>query len=82
MLILILAIAATYGAAKAIHDVKESWLASIAFIVIGWILGAVVVFAVNASGYLGDVGLNYSTWGLMIGSGVLFLIYSVKAKKR
>ena len=81
MLILILAIAATYGAAKAIHDVKESWLAPIAFIVIGWILGAVVVFAINASGYLGDVGLNYSTWGLLIGSGVLFLIYSAKAKK-
>ena len=81
MLILILAIAATYGAAKAIHDIKESWLAPIALIVVGWILGAMVVLAVNASGVLGNVGLNYSTWGLMIGSGVLFLIYSGKAKK-
>ena len=82
MLIIILAIAATYGAAKAIHTVKESWLAPIAFIVIGWILGAMLVFAINMSGILGDIGLDYSTWGLLFGSTVLFLIYSGKAKKR
>ena len=82
MIILILAIAATYGAAKAIHTVKETWIAPVAFIVVGWVLGALVVFAINASGILGGFGLNYSTWGLLFGSTVLFLIYSGKAKKR
>lgn len=82
MVILILAIAATYGAAKAIHTVKESWLPVIAFLAIAWVLGAMVVFVLNASGILGNIQLNYSTWGLLIGSGVLFLIYSGKAKRK
>ena len=81
MIVLILAIAATYGAAKAIHTVKESWVPVIAFLVIAWMLGASAILALNSSGALGEIVLNYSTWGLLLGSGALFLIYSGKAKR-
>ncbi|MBR2790061.1 MAG: hypothetical protein IKD70_05525 [Eggerthellaceae bacterium] len=75
MIILILGIVAAVAAAKAVQSSKESWGLAIGLVLVGWLLGAIAVFAADESGLFGGYYLNYSTWGLLVGSGVLFLIF-------
>lgn len=75
MLTWILAIVAAIVAGGAVYGATDSWGAAIGLVILAWVLGAVAVLFVG--GYFGFAG-NYATWGMLIGCGVLFFIYSGK----
>ena len=72
MIVLILGIAAAFAAGKAVYDKSESIGRAIILVLLAWIGGAIASLAI---GEFAGLALNYSTWGLLIGCGILWIAY-------
>ena len=75
MITLILAIAAAIAAGKAIYGKTESVARAIVFVLLAWIAAAFAFAVINK---ITGMYFNISSWGLLLGSGILWIIYANK----